>query len=558
MAATESMCGALGIIVQKNVRVRMRDGVRLSTNVFRPECPGRFPGLLLRTPYGKGEARYERFVRAGYIVVTQDTRGRYDSEGEYTPFTVEDTKDAEDGYDAVEWLAAQPYCNGKVGTFGASYCAWMQWKLARLRPPHLKAMCAVSIPTNLPELDFPGAFRPARRLHWWINTIAPDVKRREGGAPPHTPAEARPIWDEIDRGKWLNFLPWSKLPRHLLGRIADYVFEWFRNPTHDPWKFLEHHKDIEVPNLDFTGWYDHCCSIGHFVNMRKVGRTKLSREQQKIVIGPWNHSSLGSRKVGDIDFGPNAQLDKEDLMLRWFDHWLKGTANDVKRWPPVQYFVMGSNQWKSSKIWPPTGARDMTLYLRGNRRLSKSPRADDSPDHYVYDPADPVMTLWPPALFTVPSDRRKLLYRRDILRYETPPLERDVECVGGGEVVLYASSSARDTDFFARLVDVHPDGLALDVSLGMVRARYRGGLEREQLLTPGEIAEYRIKLGPTACRFLASHKIQLEITSSDFPNYDRNHNTGRDDFSDPELLPAQQKVYHSSQYPSRLILRIQK
>ena len=552
--------GALGIVEENDVRVPMRDGITLSSDVLRPDAPGTFPGLLLRTPYAKraiAYADFERLVRNGYVVVLQDSRGRYESDGVYIPFTVEETGDAEDGYDAVEWLAAQPYCNGRVGTFGASYCSWMQWQLARLRPPHLRAMCAVSVPTSLPEVDFTGSFRPARRINWWINMMAPDVKRREGGPLPHTPAAAGRIWNEIDGRKWLYFLPWSDLPRDLLGRLADYVFDWFRAPWRDPWRFVEHHAQIEVPNLDFTGWFDHCSSIGHHVSMRKVGRAAVAREQQKIVIGPWNHVGMGQRKIGDIDFGPDAALNKDDLMIRWFDHWLKGVDNDVEQWPAVRYFVMGTGTWRTSDTWPPTDTGPLVLYVRQGGALDeRPPDGDEPPDTYVYDPRDPVMTLWTPSLMTVPSDRRPLLYRRDILRYESAPLAHDVECVGSPQVSLFAASTARDTDFFARLVDKHPDGRAVDISVGMVRARYRNGFAPEQLLTPGELVEYRVELRPTACCFRKGHQIQLELTSSDFPNYDRNHNTGRDDFSDPELVSAQQTICHSRGHPSRLILPV--
>ena len=554
-ASSRMSVGHLGIIAELNVRVPMRDGVTLSTNVFRPDAPGRFPALLLRTPYGKGDARHERFVRAGYVVATQDSRGRYDSEGTYTLFTEEDTKDDEDGYDAVEWLAAQPWCDGNVGTFGQSYCAWMQWKLARLRPPHLKAMCAVSIPTSLPEVDFTGSFRPARRICWWLTTIAPDVRRREGGPLPHTPAEAREVWHKIDCAKWLYLLPYASLPRELFGSQADYMFEWMKHPWRDPWKFTEAHREIDVPNLDFTGWFDHCWSARHHASMQRVGRTAVARDQQKIVIGPWNHGSVGSRKTADFDFGADAQLDREGMTIQWFDHWLKGIDNDVEAWPPVRYYVMGSQRWKTCDKWPPDGTAESVLHLRAGGALTPGAPAAEPPDQYVYDPRDPVMSLWEPGLVNVPSDRRRLAYRPDILRYETPPLERDIEVVGCPEVVLHAATSARDTDFFVRLVDVPPgDAPAIDVSMGMVRARYRNGFEPEQLLTPGEVVEYRIALRATANRFLAGHRIQLEVASSDFPNYDRNHNTGRDDLADPELLPATQTIHHSAARPSRLVL----
>ena len=558
--------GAFGIIVEKDMPVPMRDGVILRANVFRPDALGTFPGLLTRTPYGKAAGGVERYVRAGYVVVTQDARGRYASDGEYVPFTVEETGDAEDGYDSVEWLAGQPYCNGRVGTLGASYNAWMQWMLAKLRPPHLVTMCAYSIPLELTEVDWPGAFRPGRRIKWWRTTIAPDLRRRQGLPAPHTPAEAREIWDDVEHGRWVGFMPWLDVPRYLPKGLAEYAEDWLRHPNRRAWKFKEVHREVEVPNLDFSGWYDHCNgTMGHLKGMQENGRTEVARTQTKLIIGPWNHPGLGRRKIGEIDFGPQAELNLPDSIIRWFDHWLMGVDNGMDREPAVRYFVMGSGTWRSASTWPPEGKREAAYYLsskgdadraEGSGLLALEARGGEARDGYVYDPNDPVPTLWTRDLFTGPSDRRVLEYRPDILYYRTPPLEEDVEVVGYPGVAFYACSSAPDTDFFARLVDEHPDGPALEVCYGMVRARYRHSLDREELLTPGEVTEFRIRLGATACRFLRGHRIRLEITSSDFPNYDRNHNTGRNDLEDVELVPARQEILHSEEYRSRLVLRV--
>lgn len=557
---------SLGIIVEQDVPVEMRDGTILRANVFRPDAPGEFPGLLVRTPYGKAAEGQERYVRAGYVVVAQDTRGRYASEGEYVPFTVEDTGDAEDGYDSVEWLAQQPYCDGNVGTMGASYGAWMQWMLAKLRPPHLKAMCAYSIPLEVTGVDWPGAFRPGRRIRWWMTTMAPDLRRRQGLPGPHTPEEARRIWDEIEHGRWLGFMPWLDISRYLPKGLAEYVDDWLRHPNRRAWRFAEAHAEVEVPNLDFSGWYDHCtATMGHLAGMQKNGRTEVARTQAKLIIGPWNHVGIGQRKMGEIDFGPQAALDIHDLIIRWFDHWLKGADNGVDGEPTVRYFVMGSAKWKSADTWPPQDKRESVYYLgsagdadqvTGSGLLAAEPPDEEASDAYTYDPNDPCPTLWTRDLFAGASDRRQLEHRQDILYYRTPPLEDEVEIVGHPEVILYASSSARDTDFFARLVDEAPDGPAIEVCYGMVRARHRNSLDREELLTPGEVTEFRIKLGPTACRFLKGHRIRLEITSSDFPNHDRNHNTGGNDLAETELVAAQQKVFHSPQHRSRLILTV--
>jgi putative CocE/NonD family hydrolase len=570
--------GSLGILVEENVSVPVRDGVILRANVFRPDAPGQFPGLLVRTPYGKARSGYERYVRAGYVVATQDSRGRYASDGDYVPFTVEHTGDAEDGYDSVEWLARQPYCNGEVGTLGASYNAWMQWELARLRPPHLVAMCAYSIPLEVIQVDWPGGFRPGRRVRWWMTTMAPDLRRRQGLPGPHTPEKARKIWDEIEHGRWLGFMPWLDLPRYLPKGLAEYAEDWLRHPNRRAWRFTEAHCQVAVPNLDFSGWYDHCNgSIGHLAGMQQNARTEVARAQTKMILGPWNHTSLGKRQVGEIDFGPQAELDLPDLMIRWFDHWLKGLDNGIDREPAVRYFVMGSEKWQSANTWPPNGLEERVYYLssdgtasqvEGTGLLTQVLREQESCDSYVYDPRDPVPTLWSRELFAGPSDRRKLEYRQDILYYRTLPLEEDVEVVGRPEVILYASSSAPDTDFFAWLVDEHPvdgsstderlQGPALTVCYGMVRARHRHSLDHEELLTPGEVVKFRIKLGDTACRFLRGHRIRLEITSSDYPNHDRNHNTGGNDLAEMELVPARQNVFHSARFPSRLILGEQK
>ena len=553
-----------GVTIEQNVPVPMRDGVVLRANVFRPDNSGQFPGLLTRTPYGKANAGVDRYVRAGYVVVTQDTRGRYASNGEYTLFTAEHTGDAEDGYDSVEWLAKQPYCNGKVGTLGASYNAYMQWQLAKLRPPSLVAMCAYTIPLELREVDWTGGFKPGRRIRWWLTTIAPDLRLREGLAVPHTPAEARRIWDAVEQGRWLGFMPWGDIPRYLPKRLATYVEEWFRNPAKSVWGFEHVHKDIEVPNLDFSGWFDHCGgTMAHLGLMQKNALTEAARSQSKMILGPYNHGGFGKRKIGDIDFGPKAVFDIHDIIIRWFDYWLRGVNNGMDREPALRYFVMGSCEWKTAATWPPETSGERELYLSSDGtanpigtsgELVDAPCDDAQADGYTYDPNDPVSTLWTPSLFTVPSDRHALEHRSDILYYRTPALQEEVEVVGYPEAVLFASCSTPDTDLFARLVDETPDGPATEVCYGMVRARHRQSLDAEELLTPGEVAEFRIRLGATACRFLKGHRIRLEITSSDFPNHDRNHNAGRNDLFDTTLVPADVQVFHNATHPSRLIL----
>ncbi len=563
--------GALGIVTETNVMVPMRDGIRLACTIFRPDGGGTYPGLLLRTPYRKPESGYERYVRAGFVVVTQDSRGRYASEGDWVPFTVEDTGDAEDGYDSVEWLAEQPWCNGRIGTLGASYNAWMQWQLAKLKPPHLQAMCAYTIPRELTAVDWPGGFRPGRRIKWWLTSMAPDLRRRAGWPPPHTPEQARAMWDEgiEGEGHWIGLMPWLDVCRHLPPGLAEYARDWLEHPSRRPWKMDEIHSHVEVPNLDFTGWYDHCNdSVHHLRLMQANGGSRLAQEQTRLVVGPWNHPGLGKQCCGDIDFGPQAEVDLPGLIIPWFEHWLKDLDNGVNSGAAVRYFSMGEGRWKSASTWPPTQATQQPLYLtsingatvsEGCGSLQDDKPQTDGQDTFVYDPVNPVPTLWGKEWFTGPADRRKLSHRNDILVYRSQPLDSPLDIAGAPTANLFVSTTAADTDIFVRLVDEHPDdaegsGAALEICYGMLRLRHRNGLDQDEPVPPGQIVEVMVDLGPTACRFEVGHRIRVEVTSSDFPNHDRNHNTGGNDLAEATLVAATTSIFHGSQHPARIQL----
>lgn len=553
----------LNVIRDYDVAVPMRDGVLLRGTVFRPDDSGQYPALVVRSPYGTSREGYERYARAGYVVYAQDTRGRYTSDGEHRQFSRDDHGEDLDGYDTVEWLARQPWCNGEVGAFGASYLGFTTWMAARAKPPHLKTINAETIPPELADIDYTwGSFRPARRMHYWLTSMAPDWRRKLNLPPPHTTPAERALWDEATHSKWRNFLPWADIGRHLPAPLARDVTQWFENPGRRHWRFAETvYPQLEMPNLDVTGWYDHCLSHAHVSGMQQHGGSEIARTQTKVIIGPWNHPNRGQRQLGDYDFGPNAEVDLTDLRLRWFDHWIKGIDNDVESWPAIQYFEMGTNEWRAAASWPPPSQPQM-WHLGGNAEnafgsLSTHPQSGAvTENHYDYDPHDPLPTQWPDTLITQVTDRSKFEHRKDVLRYRSETLTKPLTIAGDPQITLFAASSAPDTDFFVWLADEATDGTAMELSSGMVRARHRHGLDRSDDLKPGEPVELRLQLRPTAHCFLPGHRIRVEISSSDFPNFDRNHNTGGDDLRETTMQIAHQTILHGGDYPAGIELPV--
>ena len=553
------------LIYEENAAVPMRDGTRLRINLYRPETEGRYPAILERTPYGKpagiDNSQAASFVHAGYVYVSQDMRGRFSSDGDWVPIPFAGPFEGTDGADTVAWIAAQPWSNGRIATTGTSYNSLVQWLLAAEQPPALAAMSARSFPTDLADVDWCGGFKPARRLKWWFCSMAPDLNRRLGLPPPHTPAEAAALW--TDHHGWFDELPLARCVDRLPAPLAAHALAWLRNPGRRHLRLESIHPRIAVPNLDITGWFDHCnATIDHFGGMRRNAATAEARSQTRLIIGPWAHNTLGRRQSGDFDFGPTAAMALDGVVLRWFDRWLKGVENGVDRDPAVRYFELGSGAWRSADTWPPPDPRPHTLFLHAGtvdapysgRLTPDAPTPEASAVGFTYDPRDPTPSLCDAALFTQPRDQRKLDHRPDILRYVTPPLDQDLEIAGYPVVILYAASSAPDTDFFVRLADDAPGEPALEICYGMMRARYRRGTDRITPLKPGEPAEFRIRLGPAACRFRKGHRIRLEIASADFPLHDRNHNTGGNDLFESELAAAHQRVFHAAAWPSRLVL----
>jgi len=549
----------LGVKIEQNVPVPMRDGAILRADVHRPDRGGPYPVLVQRTPYGRS-GYFSDYVKAGYIVVSQDARGRGESEGKWESLYRFQTHDSDDGYDTVEWAAKLPGSNGKAGTFGTSYPAFLQWRLAPLRPPSLVCMSACSIPAQIWDGERPCTIRPGFRLNWLI-TMASEMRRKANLPGVHTASEAQILWREESQ-KWLYWLPWLELPDDFFSYETDSLKSWLENPHSDPWRLHKRIKDISVPNLDMVGWYDHAHGdMLLFQTMVQEARTEVARKGSRIIIGPWGHGSTWPQR-GPIEFGSEAGLNGRAHQIRWFDYWLKDKQNGVDKDAPVRIFVMGDNKWRDEEYWPLRRAKVKIFFIAsdghantpsGDGKLAdKKPRSSDT-DSYVYDPKNPVPTPYGMGRLR-PVDQRPLANRKDIVVYQTEPLTKRIEVTGYPIVELYASSSAPDTDWLVLLIDVHPDGLALDVSHRMVRARYRDGFDKPKLIQPGEVVKYIINMRPTSNAFLPGHRIRLDITSSDFPNYDRHHNTAANQNADAALITAKQTIYHGGEHATRIIL----
>lgn len=551
------------VTVDRDLAIPMRDGVTLRADLYRPAEGGPFPALVQRTPYGKNRHDLSRYAEAGYLALCVDLRGRHASEGQWRSFLRHDTGEGEDGYDTIEWAARLPDSSGNVGTFGGSYDAWVQWKAAVARPPSLAAMSAQTIPARMTDLEGPGTIRPGKRLHWWITKMSAELRRRSGRPGFTHREEGEHRWLHGEAGKWLYFLPWSELPQNVFEDETKAMQAWLAEPHIDPWKLDEDCREIAVPNLDIVGWYDHANGdLGMFRALME-NASGPARDASRLIVGPWRHGRWDGRVFRDIDFGPDAPMDAVATELRWFDLWLKGIDNGESQRAPVRLFVMGDNVWRDERTWPPARARERLLYLGahgpantpagGGELHERAPTVAGS-DRYRYDPRDPVLVLYETDLISIPTDQRPHAHRQDILVYQTEPLSERLEVTGNPVVTLFAASSVPDTDFFARLIDVAPDGLARDVATGMVRARYRHGVDRPELIVPGEVVKYTIRLGATSNAFLPGHRIRLDITSSHFPAYDRNHNTAADQNADAVLVTADQTIHHGGDVGSRISL----
>jgi putative CocE/NonD family hydrolase len=538
-----------------NQRVRMHDGVELSADVYRPESAGQFPVILSRTPYNKNGgstlaiARY--FVPRGYVFVAMDVRGRGDSDGEFVPYR----NDGRDGYDVIEWCAKQQWSTGKIGTIGGSYNGRIQWLTAVEQPPHLTTMIAMVTPSD-PFFEWPTGLPLPMDISWYHFTAG----------------RVSQNMDAVD---------WSKIHRHLpmktmdeaAGRPNRYWKELFEHTRLDDWweplRYQNKFDRVKVPVLHISGWYDDE-QIGtpfNFSMMTTNAATPELRRSQKLLMGPWPHAINSTSKLGDVDFGPTAIIDLNGYWLRWFDYWLKGIDNGIMREPSARIFVMGENRWVDENEWPLTRTEWVKYYLHsrgranslfGDGSLSTSLPDNEPFDSYTNDPSRPVPFITAPSFAQIGStdDYRAVERRDDVLVYTTAPLTEDVQICGPIGARLYAASSARDTDFMMKLLDVWPDGYAQRLIDGMVRARFRSSMFIPTLIEPGRVYEYSINLWNTCQMFKRGHSIRVEVASTAFPKYDRNPNTGEALGTATRLETAQQKIYHDRERASYILLPI--
>jgi uncharacterized protein len=576
------------VIIEKNVQVAMRDGVALATDIYRPGDDGAHPTVMIRLPYNKelsatlsSSLDVMRAVGAGYAVVAQDTRGRYASGGVFNPFFDE----AADGADAIAWAAAQPWSDGSVGMAGGSYFGATQWLAATEAPPALRAI-APMITTDQYYDGWAyqgGAFQLGFNLHWTLGPLATGevVHRMASGTAGPDDLAARTAAVDANNDLYCR-LPLTGLPG--LAEIAPYYDEWLAHPTYDAhWRNSaprESYAEITVPALNIGGWHDLFLkgTLANYTGMKAGGGSEAARGNQRLVIGPWAHGALtGWFPSGS--YGARSSTEAADitgLQLRWFNWWLRGEDDGISQQPPVRLFVMGANVWRDEADWPLPDTSYESWYLHsagrantldGDGSLSPSaPGGEEPEDVYLYDPRQPVPTVggptFLPGLFiganAGPRDQRGLEARADVLCYTSAPLDEPLEVIGPLQLVLFVSSSAVDTDFTGKLVDVWPDGRAVNLIDGILRARYRRSFTDPSLLEPGEIYEVTVDLVATANVFATGHRLRVEVSSSNFPRFDRNTNTGGTIATESEgdFRQAVNRIHHGPSHPSRLVLPV--
>ncbi len=596
------------VIKQSNVMVTARDGINLATNLYFPArngepIQGAFPAIMERTPYDKEAAprpdTAQYFASRGYVVIFQDTRGRFKSEGSFVKYL----NDPHDGYDTLEWIGKQPWSNGKVGTFGISYGAHTQAALAATNPPNLACTFMDSGGfTNAHDNSCRNSGTLEMRQICWAFTHAKASKEALSDPTIKAALEAE------DLREWFKRMPWKKghSPLRWAPDYEDYIFDmWTQADFGEYWQQmgicneLYFDQSADVPQLHMGSWYD---PYTRTTTRNYTGLSPIKGGPVRMVLGPWTHGQHDVSYSGDVDFGPDAVVagnladDYNDMRLQWFDRWLKGIGNGVEQEASVRFFVMGGGDgrknadgrlnhgghWRDEQGWPIARARNTEFYLHSNGSLSTTPpQPDASPSRYAFDPKEPVPTIGgnissgadvmvggafhqqeDPRFFGSREPYLPLASRHDVLVFETPPLDNEIEVTGPVIVNLWASSSCTDTDFTAKLIDVHPanedypQGFEMNITDGVIRARYRNSFEEAELMDPGEVYQFAIELYPTSNLFARGHRIRVDISSSNFPRLDVNPNTGEPLGLSRRTEIAENTVQHDRQHPSHILLPV--
>ncbi len=569
--AAGSLC-AQSVTVERNVTVKMRDGVALRADIYRPKAEGKYPTLLQRTPYNKegGSEFGTQAAAQGYVAIIQDVRGRYTSGGDWYPFLNE----SNDGYDTVEWAAALPYSNGKVGMWGGSYVGATQMLAAVAHPPHLAGICPVVTASNYHDgWTYQGGAFEQWFNESWTSGLAQDTLTRKS-------------WDATNAllgvpalplTKYTLFNPTPDLTKgDLTQSLAPYFLDWLAHPNYDDywkrWSIEDHFADIQVPVLSVAAWYDifQGGSLRNYMGLKQHAGNEAARKGQRLLVIIGGHAGAG-RTIGEVDFGAAAaDYSETTVTLRWYNYLLKGIKNEYAG-APVKLFVMGANEWRTEEAWPLARARATKYFLhsqgkanslRGDGSLSETAAATEAPDQFVYDPANPAPTVGGPLCCDGnhmpggPKDQRAVEARDDVLIYSTAPMGQEMEVTGPISLTIYAKSTAVDTDFTAKLVDVWPNGFAQNLTEGILRVRYRNSQEKPELINPGQVYPLTIDLWSTSNVFKQDHTLRLEVSSSNFPRFDRNLNTGADNESTAHMVTATNSVYHDADHPSVLLLPV--
>jgi putative CocE/NonD family hydrolase len=538
------------ITVLRNVEAKMRDGVTLRADIYRPKAEGKYPVLLIRTPYDKQwiSGFGHKAATRGYVVIAQDVRGRFESEGEWYTFKNE----SQDGYDTVEWAAALPYSNGKVGMFGGSYVGATQFLAAIAKPPHLAGICPNVTASNYHDgwTYQGGAFEQWFNESWTSGLAENTIRRRVGKN-----------YDALGGIKVLPLVSYPVLDAPSAEGLAPYFKDWLAHPNYDEyWKQIsieDRYAQIQVPVFNKGAWYDIFLggTLKNYVRLKTEAGTDAARKGQRLLVYVGGHAGGSeSRKVGAVDFGDKLPMDGDEATLRWYDWLLKGEANGVEKEKPVKIFVMGKNEWREEDDWPLARAKKTKYYLHsagaanglsGGGTLSTVAPAEERPECCEALPTG-----------IGPEDQRPAEARGDVLVYTTPALAKDTEVTGPVSVDLYVSTSAVDTDFTGMLVDVWPNGFAQNLTSGILRLRYRNSQEKQELANPGETYHITMDLWATSNVFLAGHKLRLEVSSSNFPRFDRNLNTGEEQARATRMIKATNVIYHDGAHPSALVVPI--